>query len=169
MRKITSDEIRGLVTDIESQLAPLRRLEDEIQRAQMAIQQDAAHADFFYKSLALDLHNFYTGCERIFQLIASELNGAVPTGQDWHRRLLSRMRTAYKERPAVITTETARSLEEYLAFRHVVRNIYGFELDPQRVERLVTGYPTVWHQFESQMRDFVNWLRTLVDGLEQGE
>lgn len=166
MRKITSDEIRELATDIENELEPLRRLENDIQRTQIAIQQDTAYADLFYKSLALDLHNFYTGCERIFQLIASELNGATPTGQDWHRRLLSRMHTAYKERPAVITAETAQHLEEYLAFRHVVRNIYGFELDPQRVERLVAGYPSVWHQFESQMKDFVDWLQILADGLE---
>ena len=169
MRKITSNEVRELATDIENELDSLRRLEDDIQRAQIAIQRDATHADLFYKSLALDLHNFYTGCERIFQLIASELNGAVPTGQDWHRRLLSRMSTVYKERPAVIAAETEKALKEYLAFRHIVRNIYGFELDPQRVERLVVGYFPVWHQFEGQVRDFEDWLRTLADGLEQGE
>ena len=39
----------------------------------------------------LKLHNFYTGCERIFQMVISKLNGAPPSGFDWHRRLLDRM------------------------------------------------------------------------------
>jgi len=72
-------------------------------------------------------------------------------------------------RPAVLTSETAQHLEKYLAFRHVVRNIYGFELDPEQVERLVAGYPLVWGLFESDMRRFVNWLGTLAEQLEAGE
>ncbi len=31
-------------------------------------------------------------------------------------------------RPAVISEELAADLDEYLSFRHVFRNIYGFEL-----------------------------------------
>lgn len=117
----------------------------------------------------MKLHNFYTGCERIFQLVASELNGALPSGYDWHKRLLDRMSVAREGRPVVLTAETTRRLEEYLAFRHVVRNIYGFELDPKRVEQLVANYPAVWHSFEAQVGAFVKWLCALADRLEAEE
>ncbi|MCZ6675695.1 MAG: hypothetical protein O7E52_00440 [Candidatus Poribacteria bacterium] len=169
MREINSDEIRGLATDIEVELKPLKRLEGEIRQVQAEIQQHSELANFLYESLALKLHNFYNGCERIFRLIASDLNGALPTGQDWHRRLLSRMSMSYRERPAVLTSETVRRLQEYLAFRHVVRNLYGFELEPQRLQHLVTGHFPLWHRFETEVREFVNWLRTLADQLEAPE
>jgi hypothetical protein len=43
------------------------------------------------ESAALRLHNFYTGCERIFRLIAAEVNGGVPKDLDWHKRLLTQV------------------------------------------------------------------------------
>jgi len=166
MREASSSEIRELATDIEIELGRLSRLEGGIQQVRLEIQRDPARAALFYENLALKLHHFYTGCERVFRLIASELNGALPSGYDWHKRLLDRMSVAREGRPAVLTAETTRRLEEYLAFRHVVRNIYGFELDPKRVEQLVTNYPAVWHSFEAQVGAFVKWLCELADRLE---
>jgi hypothetical protein len=69
--------------------------------------------------------------------------------------------------PPVLTPETVRSLQEYLGFRHIVRNIYGFELDAERVERLVEGYSRVWHRFESEVGQFVGELRELAGHLEE--
>lgn len=169
MRQKSASEIRELALDIDIELEHLTRLEREIHHVQAEIQHDPGRAALFYENLALKLHNFYTGCERVFQLIASELNGAVPSSYDWHKRLLDRMRVEREGRPAVLKVETTHRLEEYLAFRHVVRNLYGFELDSQRVERLVAGYPTVWHQFETDIRHFVDWLRTLAEQLEASE
>ena len=168
MRKISSSEIRELAVDIEIELQRLAHLETEVQQVRSEIRCDPARAAIFYENLALKLHNFYTGCERIFRIVASELNGALPTDHAWHKRLLDRMSVEREGRPAIMTQETARRLHEYLAFRHVVRNIYGFELNPSRVKRLVAEYPSVWHQFETQARDFVSRLRALADRLELG-
>lgn len=168
MREMSSSQVRELADDIESELTRLARLEFDIPYVQREIGRDAEHRALLFESLALKLHNFYTGCERIFQLVASELNGAVPLGYDWHKRLLDRMSAEREGRPAVISAETAHELAEYLAFRHVVRNSYGFELDEDRVERLASDYPPVWQQFASDVRTFVDWLRDLADQLEQG-
>jgi len=168
MREMSSSEIRELAEDIEVELRRLARLETQTQQVRAEIERDPARAALFYENMALKLHHFYTGCERIFQIVASELNSGLPSSYDWHRRLLDRMSAEREGRPAMVTVETAGRLQEYLAFRHVVRNIYGFELDPLRVERLVADYPSVWHQFETQARDFVNWLRALADQLEAG-
>lgn len=169
MRQVTASKLRELARDIEMEVGRLTRLESDIQQVQVEIQRDPTRAAIFYESLALKLHNFYTGCERIFRLVASELNGDVPSSYDWYRRLLERMSVEREGRPAVLTEETAYSLEEYLGFRHVVRNLYGFELDTQRVERLVVGYPPVWHRFDAEVRDFVKWLRALAEQLEVAE
>jgi hypothetical protein len=57
-------------------------------------------------------------------------------------------------------------LEKYLAFRHVVRNIYGYELETKRVAQLVEQQGTVWQQFETEVRTFITWLRQTADQLE---
>lgn len=168
MREMSPSELRELAADIENELRQMARLEADIQYVQGEIQRDPARTALFHENLALKLHNFYTGCERIFRLIASELNSALPSGYDWHKRLLDRMSVEREGRPAVLTQDTARRLEEYLAFRHVVRNVYGYELDPRRVARLVADYPSTWHPFQVQVKDFVKWLRAVADQLETG-
>jgi len=55
---------------------------------------------------------------------------------------------------------------EFLAFRHIVRNIYGFELDTERVGRLLDKYPAAWRSFESDARRFLDWMRALAAELD---
>lgn len=169
MNQINASQMRELAADINLEMTRLRQLKDQIQRVRNEIQTDPARADLFYESLALKLHNFYTGCERIFRLVATDLNGGLPTGQDWHRRLLERMSTERDGRLAVICLETAHGLQEYLGFRHVVRNVYGFELDPERLTRLLDNYPTMWSQVEADINAFLQWLRTIALSLESDQ
>jgi hypothetical protein len=166
MRQISAIELREIASDIEAELDKLSQLEGQIQQVEMQLTTHPNLANIFYESLALKLHNFYTGCERIFQIVASELNGGLPSNYDWHRRLLTRMATQQEQRPALLSSETMKILQEYLAFRHVVRNIYGFELDPERLDSLVKRYPLVWRKFEQDVREFVDWLKSLADKLE---
>lgn len=165
MREISAEALRSLATDISIELQALRRLATDIAAVQVEIEQDPIHAWLFYENLALKLHNFYTGCERIFRTVATELDGSMPEGFDWHRRLLERMGTAGEDRPALLAAETVRELREFLAFRHVVRNIYGFELDVTRVKHLVLRYPAVWQHVEADVLQFIAWLTTLAKGM----
>ena len=143
----------------------MQRLEHAILAVQQEIQRDPERAYLFYEVQALKLHNFYTGCERIFSLIASEFNGGKLSGFDWHQRLLQRMTVAQPERPSIISAETAQRLKEYLGFRHVVRSVYGFDLDIERVARLVDAYLPIWQRFESEINMFISWLRALATSL----
>lgn len=161
------DSLRELAGDIEAELAKLARLEGQIQHVQNEVKKAPQYTELFYESLALKFHNFYTGCERIFSLIAVEMNGGVPNKADWHRRLLDRMKGESEERRAVITSETAQLIQDFLAFRHVVRNIYGFELNTERLEILMQKYPQAWHQFELDIQTFVEWLNELAISLDE--
>ncbi len=60
----------------------LRRLEEGWQRAQRAADDD------YWDSVALNLHGFYSGPERIFERIAAVVDGSKPTGENWHQALL---------------------------------------------------------------------------------
>lgn len=161
MRPLSSIRLRELAADIEFELERLRQLEQSIVYVQQEIERDPDHAELFYENLALKLHSFYTGCERIFSLVATELNGGLPSGSDWHKRLLDRMSSDREGRVAVVKPSTAKQLKEILGFRHVVRSLYGFELDPERIQRLIENYPTVWAQTELDIITFVVWLKEL--------
>jgi ribonuclease HepT-like protein len=111
------------------------------------------------------LHDFYSGIERVLERIALALDGELPTGHDWHARLLERMATDVESvRPRVLSEEVAESLRPYLRLRHLFRNIYGAELRWDRCRSLVSGMEAVWTQFAGQMEVFREVLKELHDG-----
>lgn len=69
-------------------------------------------------ALASVLHSFYNGLENIFLAIAKGIDGNVPSGDHWHRRLLTQMTEAMPDRAPVLKVDTARRLADYLGFRH---------------------------------------------------
>ena len=57
------------------------------------IYEEAARSEnkFYFEALALSLHGFYLGVERVFEDIARTLDQNTPTGSDWHRVLLQQL------------------------------------------------------------------------------
>ena len=85
---------------------------------------------------AVALHGWYTGLETIFERIARELDLSLPTGERWHRELLSQMSAEIPGvRPAVINFETVSELALLLAFRHFFRHAYAVSFDANRLAR----------------------------------
>jgi len=92
----------------------------------------------YLDGVCLNLHGFYAGAERIFEEIAREVDSAVPDGPEWHRDLLVQMSAEVPAvRPAVIDPDTRNCLDQYRGFRHVVRNVYAFQLKPSRIRELI--------------------------------
>ncbi len=84
------------------------------------------------------LHDFYTFVGNIAKAVAVRIDGGVPAGQDWHRDLLEQMTLPIPGlRPRLLSGDTAALLDRFRAFRHVFRNIYGFQLDAGRTLELL--------------------------------
>jgi hypothetical protein len=131
-----------LVGQIHQDLHDLERLVEQTLRL-LRKAQDTADDDYL-GTVALNLHGFYSGTERIFREIARTVDRSMPEGSDWHRRLLRQMSAAISDvRPAIITEQTRFALDEYCAFRHVVRNIYTFDLRPSWVIELAEALPNL--------------------------
>ncbi len=47
--------------------------------------------DFYLDGVALNLHGFYSGLERIFERIATSIDNVVPSGANWHQELLEQI------------------------------------------------------------------------------
>lgn len=98
--------------------------------------------DGYWDAVALNLHAFYTAIERILETIARDVDGWVPSGPSSHRDLLIQMAAELPgRRPSVVSRSLRDCLEEYRAFRHLVRNIYTFSLRPQRLAELADALP----------------------------
>ena len=115
----------------------------------------------YYDAIALNLHAFYTGVEAMFEDIARTLDGAIPAGPNWHQELLQQMGAEIGDvRPPVIQLETRYCLDEYRGFRHLVRNLYTFNLRPTRIAELCDDLRAC---FEAVKRDVGTFVAALQD------
>ncbi len=120
--------------------------------------------DAFLNSVALNLHSFYNGLERIMELVALEMDGGTLGGEAWHTELLRQMILKVPGvRPAVLSSNTGQQLDEYRKFRHRVRNIYATQLDAARMEYLIDNLPSAWQQVRTELLAFADFLEHLED------
>lgn len=85
------------------------------------------------------LHAWFTGFEAILERVARELDGAVPSGDRWHRDLLYQASADVPGlRQGVFDSTDVHELTLLLAFRHFFRHAYAVEFDSVRLgEELV--------------------------------
>ena len=151
-----------LAERIRKELDDLDRLVARANRAVSTAKKNPQDADLFLDSASLNLHDVYSGFERMFKQIAATVDGSVPTSAEWHRELLNQMELDLpKVRPPVLTREIIQRLDEYLRFRHVVRNVYTFSFDPERIGRLVNELEGVFEQVKQELSAFAEFLETV--------
>ena len=101
------------------------------------------------------LHDFYTGIEKIFENIAKEIDQRMPPGEEWHSELLHQMTLDIPGlRHPVIASVTEKKLHEYLGFRHLFRKRYGFELDWEKMKRLLDRLSQILSNLEKEFEAF---------------
>ena len=110
----------------------------------------------------MNLHGFYSGLERLFELIARHIDHAWPTGETWHRDLLQQMAQDQPDvRPALIDPDSAIALDEFRRFRHLVRHGYAMNLVPDKMAGLVAVLPNLWLQLSAELLAFADFLEAL--------
>ena len=75
------------------------------------------------------LHSFYNGLENIFEIIAKNVDGYIPSGNKSHQELLHQMASENSKRNEIIGEDTYLKLREYATFRHFYRHAYSFQLN----------------------------------------
>ena len=156
-------------------IKPIERLKEQIKLELGNLSRVTQELDDFLKQLSDrqpgtievsgvggHLHNFYMGVERIFERIAVTLDGGLPTGESWHTLLLQQMEIEYPEtRPSVIDHSLALRLLDYLRFRHLYRNTYGYELLWEKCRPLAEGVSSTLAMFQEQLSQFLDRLQEL--------
>jgi len=147
--------------------ARIRRALDDVQRvvdraADLAGRAHRTGDDGFWDGVALNLHAFYAGIEQVLEDIARVTDGSVPGGPAWHTELLLQLSAEVAGiRPAVLSRETRACLDEFRAFRHIVRNVYTFNLRASRLEALVAALAPCNAQVRGDLLAFADLLERL--------
>jgi hypothetical protein len=90
------------------------------------------------QGVASAIEKIYGGCERILVLISKQIDRyPIDKTGSWHRLLILRMSHPFGDtRPAVLSAESAETIDTLRAFRHRERNSYGSAIDFSRVIEL---------------------------------
>ena len=122
---------------------------DRAKRAANRLSRSRTHADalgqwIHLTAVASGIEHAYSGMEQAFRIIAAEIDGAVPSAEDWHARLCALMFTPIPgRRPAVLPAALRSELDDLRAFRHRVRNLYGSELVAEVVKEKAARAPAI--------------------------
>jgi hypothetical protein len=115
--------------------------------------------DYYLDGVALNLHGYYSGLERVFELVATTVDRTKPEGGHWHKDLLKQMTQEIPSiRPAVLSEESFAQLEDYRGFRHIVRNVYTYKFDPEKVKTLVEKIPHFSPHLMAELKAFAAFL-----------
>ncbi|ACK70827.1 conserved hypothetical protein [Gloeothece citriformis PCC 7424] len=151
-----------LIERIEQEIVALRGI---VTQTDLFVQQQQQMEALPYQealssAIALNLHSFYTGVERILEMIARTIDYSTPTGDQWYRQLLEQMSIDIPAvRPPVISQSTRTRLDEFRRFRHVVRSIYAYRLETSRVIALANQLGECHQEFEQEVQEFIEFIQ----------
>ena len=158
---------------VDPYLALQERLKDELtnlerlaQHLEAALERAGSVPDeFATRALVTYLDDFYKGCERICERVAVTLDDGLPQGERWHQTLLQQMgESGGHSRPPLFDTALLAELDQYRRFRHLVRHIYGYELEAERVQVLASRVPALVVRITTAVERFKTWLTARASG-----
>ncbi|MHB0981631.1 MAG: ribonuclease toxin HepT-like protein [Thermoleophilia bacterium] len=162
---MTGRDYRSVAARIRQELPELDRVAHRASRAWASASRDSEN--LYVDAAALNIHGFYAGLERIFALIAERVDGSLPGGPNWRQDLLRQMTAEIPgTRPAVLTPDLVPALDRYRGFRHVVRNVYAYVLDPRLVAVLVEDLPETNERLRTQLAVFADALETIAEAVD---
>ena len=157
---MTGSDYRSVAARIRQELPELDRVARRACRAWASATRDAQ--DLYIDATALNIHGFYAGLERIFTLVAERIDGSLPNGPNWHQDLLRQMTAELPGiRGEVLSPDIFPTLDRYRGFRHVVRNVYAYVLDPRLVAVLIEDLPEADERVRAQLAAFADSLEAI--------
>jgi hypothetical protein len=153
----SDEEFSFLIRRIRQEWAEIERILARIHSGWDRAQR--SNDEYYIDGVALNLHSLYSGFERIFTQVAENVDDNLPGGANWHELLLNQMmREVPGIRPAVISTETGLLLDELRRFRHIVRNVYAHNFNPENIEKLIRLTSVAINRLNAELCAFTDFL-----------
>ncbi|HLF01399.1 MAG TPA: hypothetical protein VI547_05455 [Anaerolineales bacterium] len=158
---------KALAEALRSEIENLRRLQQEAADEQRRFGGQALPSVHDLRGVASVLSDIYEGAEKAFERIVRVMGESLPSGFDWHQKLLTQMSEPVAgQRPAVIRPETQQQLDDFRRFRHVERHRYGFELDWQNIRVLLADSDQALNLLTADLESLCLFLEQLDKGEE---
>jgi hypothetical protein len=159
---VSDDLYRPLIERLRGEVSDLDQVVERASQAWLLVQKSSEEQYVYVDSVALNLHGFYSGLERLFELIARHVDHDLPVSETWHRDLLQQMTQDRPDiRPGVISQESAVAIDEFRRFRHLIRNVYTINLAPEKMEGLMEALPELWSKLRAELLAFADYLDAL--------
>lgn len=137
---------------VRHELGDLDRLFDRLRTVSARARVAQIDREVYFDAVALYLHDLYVGVECILVLVSEGVDDTMPRGDHWRLKLLEQARVPVRGlRPEVFSEAQFALLDELRRFRQVVRHVYTFDFEQDRIaalaDRVVAGYPAVRADF----------------------
>jgi len=110
---------------------------------------------------AFYVNQIYTGFEHIFKNIAKTFENNVEEDY-WHKSLLERMTLEIKDiRPAVLSQESFKCLNELRSFRHFFRHAYDIDIDKEKFKIIADRVLSLLKLYKREINKFLAFLDKL--------
>jgi len=106
-------------------------------------------------ALGLFLHSFYSGIENIMKFTVKETRGKLPDGNKWHKELLDLCFTKDDAQKELFSEKLKIVLDDYLSFRHFIRNTYSFKIKWERMAHLVLNIDMNWGNIKTDINNYI--------------
>ncbi len=161
----TSNDLRLLHSELSAELQAIEKLVRKAYAHFLGVTEQPG--DMECMAFAGYLHHYYTGIESLFERIALAFEGSLPEGTTWHRDIKKNMGLEIpKVRPAVLSEESIKALDEFLGFRHVFRHAYGIDLDWDRLKVLLQELPKSFESVKKDLLLFLDYIQKSAESLE---
>jgi len=131
---VKSADLLELHDDLGRECTRLQQLVDGLNEHGQQLDHSAESVE----AAELQLHKFLNGHERMLLLVSRVVSGGHQSqGEEWHCRLLKSLEMNTDTRPAVQNGATQVGLQEFLQFRHLMRNLYVDKLRVEPIQRLI--------------------------------
>ena len=133
-------QLASLGAVITEDLAAIERLNVELSKLIASLA--APEPEFRdMAAVAYVLHNVYCALESGFEQVSRTFENHITDPAQWHRELLAKMFLEIPAvRPAVLPADLRGFLNDLRGFRHLFRHSYDFQLDPEKLSRLVRDW-----------------------------
>ena len=150
--RLLQTEIRANLQAIAHAYGELNRFSDRLSEPEMAI------------VVAYYLHVIYGLFENLLRRVAMLFSNHVTDQERWHAQLLHRMALDVPGvRPAVISPELYESLDELRRFRHLFRNAYVLNFDPDRLMIVLKHAHRIELLYRPDVERFLQFLAALAE------
>ncbi len=122
------------LADFRFQRNQIENIYGLLQEKQAELKEGGSASQEKVESIGYWLHNLYCAYEDLFKLTTGFWENSIDFADDYHIRLLKRMVMDIEGiRPALLSEESYKLLNDLRGFRHVFRHAYSFGLDTERV------------------------------------